>query len=138
MLIRHPDSARGNDLYETPEVATLALLRAEPLPRSIWEPACGRGAIVRVLRNAGHGVIAKFSRGGGLSGALTSVLGISTGGCTVMGCGAPVIPVVGLVFSGLSSGALVLLAQLSRIATAVVFGAVTAGVVYLGWLAGRR
>ena len=43
MLIRHPDSARGSDLYETPEVATLALLRAEPLPRSIWEPACGRG-----------------------------------------------------------------------------------------------
>jgi hypothetical protein len=30
MLIRHPDSARGNDLYKTPEVATLALLRAEP------------------------------------------------------------------------------------------------------------
>ena len=32
MLIRHPDSARGNDLYETPAVATL--LRAEPLPRT--------------------------------------------------------------------------------------------------------
>ncbi len=45
MLIRHPDSARGNDLYETPEVATLALLRAEPLPPTILEPACGRGAI---------------------------------------------------------------------------------------------
>ena len=58
MLIRHPDSARGNDLYETPEVATLALLRAEPLPRAIWEPACGPGAIVRVLRDAGHRVIA--------------------------------------------------------------------------------
>jgi hypothetical protein len=58
MLIRHPDSDRGNDLYETPEVATLALLRAERLPRTIWEPACGRGAIVRVLRNAGHRVIA--------------------------------------------------------------------------------
>ena len=58
MLIRHPDSARGNDLYETPEVATLALLRAEPLPRTIWEPACGPGAIVRVLRDAGHRVIA--------------------------------------------------------------------------------
>ena len=26
MLIRHPDFARGNDLYETPEVATPALL----------------------------------------------------------------------------------------------------------------
>ena len=58
MLIRHPDSARGNDLYETPEVATFALLRAEPLPRTIWEPACGPGAIVRVLRAAGHRVIA--------------------------------------------------------------------------------
>ena len=58
MLIRHPDSARGSDLYETPEVATLALLRAEPLPRTIWEPACGPGAIVRVLRHAGHRLIA--------------------------------------------------------------------------------
>ena len=58
MLIRHPNSARGNDLYETPEVATLALLRAEPLPRTIWEPACGPGAIVQVLRDAGHQVIA--------------------------------------------------------------------------------
>ena len=57
MLIRHPDSARGNDLYETPEVATLALLRAEPLPPTILEPACGRGAISKVLRSAGHTVI---------------------------------------------------------------------------------
>jgi len=62
MLIRHPDSARGNDLYETPEVATLALLRARTrFPRTIWEPACGTGAIVRVLRDAGHRVIADRS-----------------------------------------------------------------------------
>jgi hypothetical protein len=81
---------------------------------------------------------AKFSRGGGASGALASVLGISTGGCTVMGCGAPVIPVVGLAFVGLSSGALALLAEVSRVATAVVFSAVTVGVAYLGWLAGGR
>ena len=39
-------------------MATLALLRAEPLPRTIWEPACGPGAIVRILRDAGHRVIA--------------------------------------------------------------------------------
>ncbi len=58
MLIRHPDSARRNDLYETPEVATLALLRVETLPRTIWEPACGPGAIVRRLCDAGHRVIA--------------------------------------------------------------------------------
>ena len=81
---------------------------------------------------------AKFSRRGGASGALASVLGISTGGCTVMGCGAPVIPVVGLVFVGLSSGALALLAELSRVATAVVFSAVLVGVAYVGWLAGGQ
>ena len=56
MLIRHPDSVRGYDLYETPEVATLALLAVEPLPLRILEPACGRGAISKVLRSAGHTV----------------------------------------------------------------------------------
>ncbi len=55
-----------------------------------------------------------------------------------MGCGAPVIPVVGLAFVGLSSGTLALLAELSRVATAFVFIAVTLGLVYLGWLAGAR
>jgi hypothetical protein len=57
MLIRHPNSARGNDLYETPDAATLALLDVEPLPPTILEPACGRGAISKVLRRAGHTVI---------------------------------------------------------------------------------
>jgi hypothetical protein len=37
MLIRHPNSARGNDLYEMREVATLALLTREPLSPTIWE-----------------------------------------------------------------------------------------------------
>ena len=35
---------------------------------------------------------------GGVLGAAGSVLGLATGGCTVMGCGAPMIPVVGLAF----------------------------------------
>jgi hypothetical protein len=56
--IRAPFSERGHDLYETPVCATLALLRAENLPHRIWEPACGRGAIVNVLRAAGHEVVA--------------------------------------------------------------------------------
>jgi hypothetical protein len=73
---------------------------------------------------------------GGASGALASVLGISTGGCTVMGCGAPVIPVVGLAFAGLSSGTLALLAGVSKLATILVFAVVALGVVYLAWLAG--
>jgi len=33
-------------------------MRVEKLPRHIWEPACGRGAIVNVLRDAGHDVVA--------------------------------------------------------------------------------
>lgn len=49
---------RGDDLYETPDVAVEALLRVESLPRHIWEPACGPGSIVGVLRRAGHIVTA--------------------------------------------------------------------------------
>jgi hypothetical protein len=55
---RHPHAERGLDLYETPAVAVEALLRVETLPRRLWEPAAGRGAIVNVLRAAGHEVIA--------------------------------------------------------------------------------
>jgi len=51
-------SERGNDLYQTPASATRALLRAERLPHYLWEPACGRGAIVNVLRAAGHECLA--------------------------------------------------------------------------------
>ena len=58
MLIKAPLAERGHDLYETPPEAVEALLRAETLPRNIWEPACGRGAIVRKLRAAGHDVVA--------------------------------------------------------------------------------
>lgn len=53
-----PLKVRRNDLYETPAVAVTALLGVEKLPECIWEPACGPGAIVRVLRTAGHIVYA--------------------------------------------------------------------------------
>jgi len=49
-----PLSERKNDLYETPPEAVHALLKVEPLPRAIWEPAAGPGSIVKVLRAAGH------------------------------------------------------------------------------------
>lgn len=55
---RHSHAERGHDLYETPAVATESLLRAERLPHCVWEPAAGRGAMVRVLRAAGHDVYA--------------------------------------------------------------------------------
>ena len=72
----------------------------------------------------------------GFVGALGSIVGVSTGPCSVMGCGAPVIPVVGLAFAGLSSGTLALLASVSRISTAGILLGMTAAVAYLGWRAG--
>lgn len=53
-LGRAPLSERKDDLYETPPVATHALLRHEALPEQLWEPACGRGAIASILTEAGH------------------------------------------------------------------------------------
>ena len=75
---------------------------------------------------------------GGTVGAFAGALGFSTGGCTVVGCGAPVVPVVGLAFTGLTSGTLAALAQTSRIATALIFVAVALGVIHLGWVAGKK
>ena len=54
---RHPLAARGLDLYETPSCAVETLLRVEHIPRCVWEPAAGRGAITRVLQQHGHRVI---------------------------------------------------------------------------------
>lgn len=78
------------------------------------------------------------TRRGGVAGMLASVVGLSTGPCSVMGCGAPVIPVVGLAFAGLSSGTLAFLASLSRVTTLLVFLTLAVAVVALGWRTGER
>ena len=75
---------------------------------------------------------------GGAVGAAASVCGLATGGCTVMGCGAPVLPVVGLAFAGLSSGTLKWMSELSSIGTTVAMLGLALGIVYLGWQIGRR
>jgi len=43
-----------HDFYPTPESATNALLSVETFPGTIWEPACGDGAISKVLERRGH------------------------------------------------------------------------------------
>lgn len=48
---------RKADCYETPPVAVEALLKHVDLPSKLWEPCCGSGNIVNVLRGAGHEVI---------------------------------------------------------------------------------
>jgi hypothetical protein len=47
-----------NEYYPTPPEATRALLSVERFEGSIWEPACGEGAIASVLKDAGHTVVA--------------------------------------------------------------------------------
>lgn len=42
-----------NDYYPTPPEATQALLGVESFDGDIWEPACGDGAICRVLEANG-------------------------------------------------------------------------------------
>ncbi len=93
---------------------------------ALWARARGLGL---TDRGAAHS-------GGGALGALVSVVGLSTGPCSVMGCGAPVLPVVGLAFVGLSSTTLAALSSLSTIATAVVIVGLGAGVACLGWRVG--
>jgi hypothetical protein len=46
-----------DDFYPTPAPATRALLAKENFGPKIWEPACGDGAISRVLTDAGHEVV---------------------------------------------------------------------------------
>jgi hypothetical protein len=57
----------GPDFYPTPEWATHALIGVETFEGRIWEPACGDGAMVRVLRDTGRPVDASdlFNRGYG-------------------------------------------------------------------------
>jgi hypothetical protein len=54
---QHSYAERQADCYETPACAVEALLCVESLPRRVWEPACGPGAIVKVLQAHGHKVI---------------------------------------------------------------------------------
>ena len=77
-------------------------------------------------------------KSGGVLGAFGGVLGLSTGPCSVVGCGAPVLPVVGLVFAGLSSGTLAWLSQLSRVSAVLVIVALLVAIMWLGWQAGGR
>jgi hypothetical protein len=56
----HPYANRALDAYFSPPEATISLIHIESsnLPRFIWEPAAGDGAIVRPLKKAGFTVVA--------------------------------------------------------------------------------
>jgi hypothetical protein len=94
-------------------------------------------ALWRRYRDLALGGAARALHRGGLAGAAATVFGISTGACSVMGCGAPVIPVLGLAFVGLESGTLHFLAQSSRVATIALFAVLVLAVGYLGYRTSR-
>ena len=58
------------EFYPTPPEATRALLSVESFEGSIWEPACGDGAISKVLEAAGYDVVSTdlIDRGYGQGG----------------------------------------------------------------------
>ena len=53
-----PVNRETHDFYPTWPPATSALLSVEQFDGPIWEPACGDGAMAKVLEAAGHQVIA--------------------------------------------------------------------------------
>ena len=57
-LIGHGDKDKRveNDFYATPTFATEELLKRETFDGKIWEPACGDGAISKLLINKGYEV----------------------------------------------------------------------------------
>lgn len=99
---------------------------------AVWLEA--RPGLARTSR--ARGLAAHAGRAGGTVGACVSVLGLSTGPCSVVGCGAPVLPVVGLAFAGLSSTTLAVLSQLSRVSAIAVIVALLIAIGWLGWRAG--
>ena len=89
------------------------------------------------LERRASGAHVTAGRSGGVVGAVASVVGLSTGPCSVVGCGAPVLPVVGLAFAGLSSTTLAVLSSLSRASAIGVIVALLVAIAWLGWHAGR-
>jgi hypothetical protein len=72
----------------------------------------------------------------GFLGVSASVLGLTTGPCSVMGCGSPVIPVIGLAFAGLSSTTLAVMRTVSTWMAGLVLLLLVVMVVRLGHAAG--
>lgn len=154
-----PDASWGRKLEFLQDLSLFWFIASSPYDAPEWGFAVGlrdlvRWAFVAFLFGAyfalwAHARGGRTRRGwgrgrpGGVAGAILSTLGLSTAPCSVMGCGAPVLPVLGLALQGLSSSAFVGLATLSSVANVVVEVGMSLVVLGLGWLiggdeAGRR
>jgi hypothetical protein len=133
------EATLGEKLAKLPDLALFWFSAASTYGGAEWGFAVDVGDALRiVLVSALFGLyfaLWRSYRGAMLGGAGVGVtfFGISTGACSVTGCGAPVIPVLGLAFVGLESGTLAFLAQFSRVATLAVVAILLFAVGYLGW-----
>src|SRR4051812_3567589 len=82
------------------------------------------------------GVPHSAAKPAGVVGAMTTVFGLTTGPCTLAGCGVPVLPVIGLAFTGLESGTLTMFSSLSRISVLMVLAVMAGALRWAGWGAG--
>src|SRR5256885_1586485 len=89
--------------------------------------------IGQTLRGIGRAVRA---RPGIVWGVTAAVSGFNLVAPLSSPSGVRVLPVVGLAFTGLSSGTLMLFPTLSRISIAVVLAAMSAAVAWSGWRVG--
>jgi len=84
-----------------------------------------------------QGASLNAARPAGVAGAVTSVFGLTTGPCSLAGCGVPVLPVVGLAFTGLSTATLTMMTMLSRLGFAVIISLMFLAVIWFGWRIGH-
>lgn len=146
-----PEASIGRKLAFLSDVALFWFVASSPYDAPEWGFSVGVRDLVRWVfmaflfgayfalwfyaRGQGIGRGRRWSGGGrgGFAGALLSTLGLSTAPCSVAGCGAPVLPVLGLAFQGLTSGTLAGLATLSRVASVAVLTGMSLVVLALGW-----
>jgi hypothetical protein len=69
-IVGYSQSRAENDFYPTPAYVTTDILEREKFTGSVWEPACGDGAMSRVIELHGYQVISSdlFDRGYGETG----------------------------------------------------------------------
>jgi hypothetical protein len=63
-----PEGRQPDDFYATPAWAVEELLKREPFPLDVWEPASGDGAISKVLERAGYSTYSSDIRTEGVYG----------------------------------------------------------------------
>jgi hypothetical protein len=84
-----------------------------------------------------QGASLNAARPAGVAGAVTSVFGLTTGPCSLAGCGVPVLPVVGLAFTGLSTATLTMMTMLSRLGFVIIISLMFLAVIWFGWRIGQ-